>query len=230
MQIKNFISKFTTEIILLDFNHVYAPIGYRLSAFALLFSKVNASLGEHLCPRTNLSRLTLQYLWRKSKQVLFFVDRANEDLPRFAWSSVANILSPFDTKTFEDPEKWIAFLSTRYKHKRPRNMFYITQGILLPHWIEMLAGQTVNATLKAWISLTASTRLVEWMKKRKAGPSGLNIVIADYIEENNFVPTLLYLNYSDRTPMHMHTCVYVAMLFFYVEVYLLWMHSLISLN
>ncbi|XP_028392086.1 PI-PLC X domain-containing protein 3-like [Dendronephthya gigantea] len=221
MQIKNFVNKFKKEIILLDFNHVYAPIGHRLGAFALLISEVNAILGEHLCPRTDISRITMQYVWRSGKQVLFFVDSANKDLPRFAWSSITNILSPFDKETFEDPEKWMAFLSTRYKYKRPRNRFYITQGVLLPHWIEMLAGQTVNATLKAWISQTASMRLVKWMKKRKAGPNGLNIIIADYIEENNFVPTVLYLNYSGRTPSRMHACVYVAMLFVYAEVFIL---------
>ena len=66
------------------------------------------------------------------------------------------------------------------------------------------------------------------MKKRKAEANGHNIVIADYIEENNFVPILLYLNYSGRTPMRMHACeqyvfllrLNVAMLFFYVEEYI----------
>ena len=189
-------------MILLDFNHVYAPPKGRPVVRTLLFSKIKRYLGTHLCPRTNLARVTLQYLWRTKRSILFFFDRSkNEQLPKYVWSSVANILAPFDTETFQDPDKWIAFLTAKYKRTRPRNMLYITQGILQPHWIEVLAGQAVNSTLKAWISETATARLVKWMKTRRAGPDGINVVIADFIEDNGFVPAVLFLNSSGRTPL-----------------------------
>ena len=95
---------------------------------------------------------------------------------------------------------------------------YVTQGILLPHWIEVLAGQTVNATLKTWISQTASELLVKWIKTRKRGPNGINIVIADYVEENNFVPTVLYLNSSGRTGLCMRVNVYIILMLLYLLV------------
>ncbi len=217
MQVKRFVEVFTREVILLDFNHIYTPPTDRPTVLTLLFSKMKRYLGSHLCPRTELSRITLRHLWQSNKQVLFFFDHSTkEHLPTFAWSSKANILAPFDVQTFKDPDKWIKFLTVKYKSKRSQNMFYITQGILLPHWIEVLAGQTVNATLKSWISQTASTRLVEWLKRRKRGPNGINIVIADYIEENNFVPAVLYLNSSGKTAMRMRVCVIMLTLYFLV--------------
>lgn len=217
MQVKDFLKRFTKEVILLDFNHIYNPPRDRPTVLSILFSKMKHYLGSQLCPRTELNRITLQYLWRIKKQVLFFFDRSKrEQLPKIAWSSEANILAPFDIQTFKDPDKWMEFLTVQYRSKRPQNMFYITQGVLLPHWIEVLAGQTVNATLKAWISQTASTRLVEWMKTRKGGPNGINIVIADNIEEDDFVPTVLHLNGSGRTALHMR--VYVILLVLYVLV------------
>ena len=184
----------------------------------LLFSKIKRYLGTHLCPRTNLARVTLQYLWRTKRSILFFSDPSkNEQLPKYVWSSVANILAPFDTETFQDPDKWIAFLTAKYKWTRPRNMLYITQGILQPHWIEVLAGQAVNATLKAWISETATARLVKWMKTRRAGPDGINVVIADFIEDNGFVPAVLFLNSSGRTPLR--TREYVVLVLINVLLY-----------
>ena len=219
LQVKNFIRRFTKEVILLDVNHVYAPPKDKPAVLTLLFSKIKRYLGSHLCPRTKLARITLQYLWRAKKPILFFSDHLkNDQIPRYVWSSVANILAPFDTEIFQDPDKWIAFLTAKYKGARPRNILYITQGILLPHWIEVLAGQAVNATLKAWISETASARLVKWIKTRRAGPDGINVVIADFIEDNGFVPAVLSLNSSGRTSLRtwgylilvvMHVLVYV---------------------
>jgi hypothetical protein len=215
IQVKNFVTKHTMEVILLDFNHIYTPPAHRQTALRLLFSKIKRHLGSHLCPRTELSPITLQHLWRIKKQILFFFNPPKrEHLPQFSWSTSANIFAPFDTETFKDPGKWIKFLTVKYKARRPPNMFYVTQGILLPHWIEVLAGQTVNATLKTWISQTASRRLVDWLATRKAGSNGINIVIADYIEDNNFVPTVLHLNGSGRTSFRM--CVYLMLLTSYV--------------
>ena len=217
VQVKNFVKKFTREIILLDFNHIYTSPTDRSTVLFLLFSKIKHHLGPHLCPRTELSQITLQYLWRIKKQVLFFFNRLNnEHLPQFSWSSYANILAPFDSETFKDPNKWIEFLTVKYKSKRPPHMFYVTQGILVPHWIEVIAGQTVNATLKTWISQTASRRLVDWLQTRKAGSNGINIVIADHIEENNFVPAVLSLNGSGRPSFRM--CIYFILLTLYVLV------------
>lgn len=163
-------------------------------ATRLLLSKIRWYLGDQLCPRGDLGRITLQYMWRMKKRVLFFLSTTVSQLPDYAWRSSASIVAPFDKAIFQDPEKWMNFLTKNYGSRRPRNKFYVTQGILIPHWIEIVAGQAVNATLKTWVSQTANSMLVEWVRKRKRGATGINIIIADFIENDCFIPTVVMLN------------------------------------
>ena len=162
----------------------------------LLFSKVSTHLGKYLCPRTEkLSSFTLQKMWQLKKQVLFFVSYSLEKkIPMFAWSSQKSIISPYNSDIFTEHSKWLGFLSKEYAKKRPQNAFYVTQGIMEPHWMEIVAGQAVNGSLKAWISETATVSLVKWLKTRHRGSRGINIVIADFVEDNDFIPTVLRLN------------------------------------
>ena len=195
-QVKEFVTTSPKEVVLIDFNHVYSRAEDRTLSTRLLFAKIQQYLGEHLCSRKNISDITLAYLWKINKQVLVFLDTplSPARLPSYVWKSTAYITSPFDMKTFQDPEKWMEFLSRNYDSARPKNTFYVTQGILQPHWIEVLAGQAVNATLKTWISQTANPLLIDWIRNRRSGADGVNIIIADFIESYRFVPTVVSLN------------------------------------
>ena len=184
----------------MDFNHFYRADHEKVLSTKLLFEKIQRHLGDHLCQKKNLSEITLEYLWRIKKQILFFLATSLPHLPEYVWRSDTNILAPFDKKTFQDPGKWLNFLTRNYGSRRPRNKFYITQGILQPHWIEIVAGQAVNATLKAWISQTANSLLVEWMRNRERGTNGINVVIADFIKTFRFVPTVVSLNSVAQRP------------------------------
>ena len=71
----------------------------------------------------------------------------------------------------------------------------MTQGIMQPHWTEIaIAGVSEKATLKNWVSDDASIALVRWLKRKKSGQNGINIVIADFVQNHNFVDTVLSLN------------------------------------
>ena len=57
-----------------------------------------------------------------------------------------------------------------------------------------MAGDSVNATLKEWVSTDASIEIIKWLHGKHNGRKGVNIVITDFVEENQFIETVLALN------------------------------------
>ena len=79
-----------------------------------------------------------------------------------------------------------------------------------------MAGVSEKATLKNWVSDDASIALVRWLKCKKGGQNGINIVIADFVQNHNFVDTVLSLNVVSNSSAISHTLHLVTSLVFII--------------
>ncbi|XP_057315112.1 PI-PLC X domain-containing protein 3-like [Hydractinia symbiolongicarpus] len=192
-QVKRFLLKHPKEIILLDFNHVYFdPSISKQAAQDTIMKSVVMTLDSRLCPCTATSRYTLKAFWDLNCQILVFfagfVERRGykvcpEDF----------ITSPFQENMFTQKSTWLRFLNTNYKREKHNDAFYVTQGIMQPHWMEVaMAGISEQASLKNWVSDEASNEMIKWLTSKQK--NDLNIVIVDFVENHKFVETVLSLN------------------------------------
>lgn len=153
----------------------------------------------------NLESYTIRELWEKNISVIAFLSTSELDKR----DSIPHVLikSPFDYTTFTQTSSWLHFLDLNYKsvHRQPRT-FYVTQGIMQPHWMEILmAGISENATLENWVSKEATRKITKWLENKKTGRDGVNIVTADFIEYFNYTNTIIKLN-QIRNKEFLYSC------------------------
>lgn len=112
--------------------------------------------------------------------------------------SQISIKSPYSYTKFIQKSPWLHFLDINYKKRREPDTFYVTQGIMQPHWMEVIAaGLSEKATLKEWVSKEATNEIVDWLRDKRIGRThGVNIVIADFVEFQNFTEKVVDLNFS----------------------------------
>ena len=195
-QIKSFLLTHKKEVVLLDLNHVQSNIHKNNETQRSILKEVLDTFGPMLCPAKEVASLTLQRAWNLSVNVLFFYDPypfKEEALYQEFASSSERIESPFNEKKFQQRTTWLSFLSNNYHSVRRSDSFHVTQGVMVPHWLEIVAAGT-DGDLKRWISDDASQAFVKWLHSKKAGPDGINIVIMDFVEDHNFTDTVLKLD------------------------------------
>ena len=136
-----------------------------------------------------MESVTLETLWESNLQVIVFYhsEFATENhqfwpgnyIPS-PWPNVCNI------------SKMLQFLSTNYARGRPQGTFYVTQGILtadtgflIKHFMSSLRNMLCGKVVKPF---------VDWLQAKKAGANGINICIMDFIEDNDYITTVIALN------------------------------------
>ena len=206
-EIKEFLFTHPKEVVLLHFNRLYDFSN--LTMYNKLAMKIYHYFGSEMASQTDPVDISLQRMWDSHKNVIVFYpdyggkslnnDTKNDTRTKlssfnFAWN-LDRIESPFIENYFQDPVKWMSFLKNKYAEERPNDKFYVTQGIMVPHWLEIAAGSLLSkGTLKSWISDDASRWLVDWLKTCQNGPHGINIVIADFVQSHKLTETVLSLN------------------------------------
>lgn len=195
LQIKNFLSLHQKEVVLLDISNIHRNKNEEILLENAIIRDIFNTFNSTLC-KAKLVDKSLLNVWKSNCQVFFFYGpqtnktyggRAPYVFPK------ALIWSPFEYKPFAQPSQWIKFLNQTYR--MPSSHFHVVQGIMQPHWVEIVAGGMSNsATLKDWVSDQASSELVKWLNGKRNGKDGVKIVIADFIEDHGFVDTVLALN------------------------------------
>lgn len=197
-QIKDFIIKYSKEIILLDLQSM--ATNHEISKENAL-KNVTDLLQDYFSDRIifaeNIQSYKLKDLWQQNISVIVFKRSRDNNKKDSIFHAHASIRSPFDYKQFTQTWSWLHFLDLNYANrgKQGTDTFYVTQGIMQPHWMEVvIAGISENATLRSWVSSKATRKIRDWLHGKQIGKNGINIVIADFVEFSNFTDTVLDLN------------------------------------
>ncbi|XP_013396515.1 PI-PLC X domain-containing protein 3 [Lingula anatina] len=186
--ISQFLDNHSKEIVLLDFNHFYSMDEEN---HIQCISLIQHIFGPKLCPLLDTDSVTLDMLWENGLQVLVFYHHDIVTNHLNLWPG-CTIPSPWpDTM---DINKFITFLEQNYRHGRSPCAFYVTQGILTPDSstvVTNLCGDLRNAVAKR-----VCGPLHQWLCTKRCGLTTVNVVISDFVEMDNFIGTVVDMNYK----------------------------------
>ena len=180
------------------------------TATRLIEDQVKTSFGNESSRAILVDQLddyVIKQIWKNNISVLVFMQ--NNQLQKKTFAPGKNrmeIISPFDYNKFTQTSSWLHYLNLNYENRLHGNdkhnwrTFYVTQGIMQPHWMEVVvAGISGNASLRVWVSEHATREITHWLHGKRIGTAGINIVIADFVELQNFTDAVLTLNTFTNT-------------------------------
>ena len=200
LQMANFHKHHPKEVLLLDFNHLSKKWNITDGAIETLNRMLKDTFKDTIC-HNRTAKITLSQLWKDGKNIIIFyrgnTTKDSYKLPDFAWDD-RQIDSPFNEKRTYETNAWLGFLNDVYKNRPNDGRFYVTQGIMQPHWLDVAAASFISpGTLESWTAEEATNTLVNWLHTCKRGSDGINIVMADFVHKHHLVETVLSLNGFD---------------------------------
>lgn len=194
IQMASFLRINQREVLILDFNHLNILSNVGMDK---LENALSDAFGRKIY-RTKTAKVCLSDLWRDGRNVVVFfkgTKRRNfKENENFALDE-SKLLSPFDESKFYESSTWMNFLKDNYKNRPYNGTFYVTQGIMQPNLLGIVASSLTKAgSLETWTAQEATKLLVKWLPTCKRGIRGINIVMADFVQKYNFTETVLQLN------------------------------------
>jgi len=188
-EVKRFIDAHPKEVVIIDINHCY---GMEASDNKNLADNIINYFGDKLVARKSLTEITLEKLGNEYKQVIMFYHGPGCYLPSRdtrMWSgSLISSNWPNTANKVEALQK----LDNWLPNHKVNQQFWVSQGILTPGAKEISLG--VFSTLKEKLGMPICAATSEWVKGKSIGDQGVNIVITDFVEENNFIQNVINLN------------------------------------
>ncbi|XP_072174789.1 PI-PLC X domain-containing protein 3-like [Diadema setosum] len=184
--IKAWLDDHPKEVVLLDFNHLYDMDGKHEQLIVAL----EEIFSSKLCPHMEVSSVSLRMLWENGWQVLLIYHDSIASSRGCIWPA-PSIFSVWPNTT--EPVQMVNILNAYHTRGRPRDRFYVSQGVLTPTGTAIL--QHISRSLRDVLARPAIKNTKFFLKDKKIGPEGVNIVIADFVEIDHFVETVLALNH-----------------------------------
>ena len=189
--IKLFVTEHPKEIVIMDFNHFY---NMEDEAHHRLADSLLGMFGEILRnPGKDGANVTLQELWANEEKVIIFYQNSDvvKSYPCF-WSSNL-ICSPWANTA--DRKVLLEFLNEKCtRSNMPKDGFHVAQAIVTPQTSTLL--QNMTSTLKDACAVRCICHVTGWLKVVAQSPRHkFNIVMTDFVEFGDFIPTVVSLNY-----------------------------------
>ncbi|GAU93567.1 hypothetical protein RvY_05492 [Ramazzottius varieornatus] len=192
----DFSNSHPSEIIILDFNHLYAMV---LADHQALVELVIKHLGDRLVPPQPLEMVTLASLWGTKGRVICIYQNDIARDPKysiFIWPS-ETIKSPWPNVA--NSQQLLHCLDQRYQcGPPPLQSFYVTQGVITPD--APLIVRHPFSSLRDFMAVEVTKELLQWVDSRRAG-NWFHIVIADFAETAEFCQAIISLNTEKIRPL-----------------------------
>lgn len=190
-EVNRFVAKYPKEIVILDFNHFYNmnPAAHERLADTLLasFSEIFRAPGE------DGPNVTLQEMWgNEEKIIILYHDYAVVDAYPCFWPPHL-ICSPWPNTA--DRKLLMEFLSKQCAATSfSEDAFQVMQAVLTPQTSTIL--QNMTSTLKDVCAMKCNCHFTGWLKALCGTKCHkFNIIIADFVEFGDFIPTVISFNY-----------------------------------
>ncbi|KAL6264745.1 hypothetical protein P5V15_004843 [Pogonomyrmex californicus] len=179
LDVANWLSSHANEIVILDFQHFYA---FTDQDHHRLVEKIIHIFRGKLCPvSSKFDHITLQWLVLKRYQV--FVIYRNVYARNYAnlWpSGLWRTVWPNTVRV----DELIDFLNVELQN-RSLDIAFVSQCLLTPdtsYVVKHLCG-----TLQRDLASRCQKAILSWINQNRPGRGGLNIVIADFVSDSNFL-------------------------------------------
>lgn len=210
MEINTFLDKHPKEIVIIDLNHFYHM---QPSNHEELISEISNIFGKKLVPEeSGFYNLTPKKLWKKSLQVIIsYHNSGYAKRESVLWNGGKSVKSPWpntndQNKAFRKLNRWTKERAQKAVDTPEKvQHFWVTQGILTPTAYNIAPAtfsEILNGILNGdWSSIKRElgspmcSAISDWLKSQRSGRGGINIVIADFVEESDFIPNVLALNH-----------------------------------
>ncbi|KAK3768269.1 hypothetical protein RRG08_031062 [Elysia crispata] len=181
--VDTFLNNHAGEVVFLDFNHFYDMAD---DDHKTLLTRLHSVFDTRLCAvGYPVASMTLQQMISQGKQVIVFYQSAYAGPEKQKVATRASILSPWPNTP--DPVKCLEYLKKTFA-KPPVSDFIVCQGVLTPSVNTILANLCSSLNK---LNKTLSPLIVPWLSQTA---DSLNIVIGDFVEEADFIDTVLQRN------------------------------------
>lgn len=191
LSVLSFLYVHPKEVVFLDFNHFY---NMTADTHKQLIDLIQDFFGDKLVPSyfiaTKPQDISLRSLYATPHRVFVFYQAGYFLTEAGLWPSSAIVAPWADT---DDVKIMVEFLENWYKTKAFSWQFTVAQGVVTPSYNTV--AKHLCTTLKK-ISVPATSTFTDWVASKTAGQHGLNICIADFVETNLFIPTVISLNFK----------------------------------
>ncbi|XP_071558280.1 PI-PLC X domain-containing protein 3 [Temnothorax nylanderi] len=179
LDVADWLTSHANEIVILDFQHFYA---FTDQDHHRLVDRIMQIFRGKLCPvSSRFNHVTLQWLALKRYQV--FVIYRNvyaRNYPNLWPSGLWRTVWPNTVRV----DELIDFLNVELQ-SRSLDIAFISQCLLTPdtsYVVKHLCG-----TLQRDLVPRCQKAILSWINQKRPGRGGLNIVIADFVSDNNFL-------------------------------------------
>lgn len=179
--VADWLSSHSGEVLILDFQHFYE---FDDKLHQVLIKIIETIFKEKLCPVfPSFTHISLQWLALEKYQ-LFVVYRngAAISYPNLWFSSLWE--TPWADTV--DPRYLLTFLNERLKRRNSRTGF-VSQCLLTPNTFYIARHTCGN--LERDLARVCRNNILPWIREKKPGSDGLNVVISDFVSYDDFVFT-----------------------------------------
>lgn len=196
--IRKFLNNHSKEVVILDFNHFYNMND--VAHLQLLHMLKDIFQDSMIVPYDEFEagRATLQSLWQTSRRVyIFYHNDAIKGIGGF-WPAF-KIPSPWPNTN--KVQELIQFHDTIYHEARrgPDACFYVWQCVVTPR-IGDIVRHLCGGSLEKSIHTDVCRQMIGWLKGKVAGPTALNICLGNFVETDDFIATVVDINYKTFRP------------------------------
>ena len=189
-EFKHFAQEHPKEVLILDFNHLY---DFKTEQHRTFLKLIEQSFSGMLYgPGTKGANCSLKDIWgcKKNMVVLYEDDASTKENPNF-WSRT-NIFSPwFNT---DNVDTLIVDLNKRFGTIKD-GCFNVFQAILSPQTSTII--KHVGGSLKNTLAVNCDQHVNNWLKSmKKEKKKGINIVICDFVNLDEYPLEVISLNYD----------------------------------
>ena len=189
-EVNQFLAKYPKEIVILHFQHFY---NMNQAAHKTLADTLDASFSKILrAPGGQGPNVTLQEMWgNEEKVIIIYHDYDVVDTYPCFWPPHL-ICSPWPNT--DDTNQLLEFLNKKSEASSvSEDALQVTQALLTPQ--NSTIGKHVTCTLKDVLASKCNRQVTEWLKTLRGTKSHkFNIIIADFVELSDFIPTVISLN------------------------------------
>ncbi|XP_015191315.1 PREDICTED: PI-PLC X domain-containing protein 3 isoform X2 [Polistes dominula] len=178
-EIVSWLNDHTNEIIIIDFQHFYR---FTEVDHGRLIAIINDIFHGKLCPTlAYFNHVSLNWLTSRKYQVIVIYRNVCAMNHSYLWPSV---FWPTPWPNTVRVDQLVNFLNDKLKN-RSTNIGFISQCLLTPnisYVIKHLCGD-----LHSTLTPKCQKATILWINLQKSGPKGVNIVITDFISEQNYL-------------------------------------------
>lgn len=178
MQLDEWLTNHPNEIVILDFQHFYA---FNEARHRAVVEKIKLIFQRKICPAYNkLDNVSLQWMNSMKYQVIVIYRNIIAKHEMNVWP---NGFWPTPWPDTVNTDRLIEFLNKSLS-ERSRSAGFVSQCLLTPDVTYVMRHMFSN--LHNSLGKKCQNVILNWIQEKQPGSGGLNIIIADYVSNNNF--------------------------------------------